>query len=186
MVVFEVLMVVYIAYFAGASRMHALIASLLKSYCPLCGKRTDEFVRTIANILKGCIVVTVASFVGPVEAQFAALFVFIGHLYPVQRSFKGGNGMATLLGTMIALHPVLGLIALFSWLFLYFVFRYASVAAVFSAMATTTGCYYLRLDISMHLMFVFTVLVFWRHRKSLARVNQGTEEMVVWDEKTAP
>lgn len=177
----SVIAVICFSYLAGASSIARPIQFLLRNYCPICGTRSDQFVRTAANIIKGFGVVYLGSLFGPTEAQFAALFVFLGHLYPVQRDFKGGNGMAILLGTMIGLNPLLGMIALFSWLFGYFVFRYASLAAILSALATPMGCFYLQLDISIHLLLVFTVIVFWRHRESLARINEGKEDMVVWD-----
>lgn len=178
---YNFLSVALIAYFLGATRLDRGIASLLNTYCCICGRRSDSFTRSIANIVKGCAVVSLARFAGPEAAQIATLFVFVGHLLPHRQGVNGGNGMALLLGTMIALHPVLGLIALFSWLFAYFVYRYAALAAVTSACASTLANVYVDLGISDALLLLITAIVVWRHRHSLARLSQGTEEMVAWD-----
>ncbi len=177
MEIYAVLIVICAAYVAGSTPIDQSIKYILQNAY---GERAHKFAKTIGNMFKGFAVVFIAAMIGPVEAQFAAFFVFLGHIYPI-RNFKGGNGMATLLGTMIALHPVLGLVALFSWLFTYFVFRYSSLAAVMSAIVTTTTCHYIGLDISLSLLFVLTAIVVWRHREGLARIKEGTEEMVIWD-----
>lgn len=62
-----------------------------------------------------------------------ALAVFLGHLYPVFLRFKGGKGVATAAGVLIALDPVLGLAVLGTWLFVAFISRYSSLAAVLAA-----------------------------------------------------
>ncbi len=178
---YSFLSVALIAYILGATPLDRGIASVLNTYCCICGRRSDAFTRSIANILKGCVVVSLAHIAGPEAAQIATFFVFAGHLLPHRQWAHGGNGMALLLGTMIALHPVLGLIALFSWLFAYFVYRFAALAAVTSACATTIANAYLGMGISSALLLLITVIVVWRHRHGLARLSKGTEDMVVWD-----
>lgn len=178
---FSFLTVAGVAYVLGATPIDRALAAVLRTYCCICGKRSHAFSRSMANILRGCAVVSFAHLLGPNAPQVATLFVFLGYLFPIGRWSENANGMAILLGTMIALHPHLGLIALFSWLFAYFVFRYAAIAAVTSACVTTASTHYLGLDISLNLMLLLTTIVIFRHRHSLARLSQGTEEMVVWE-----
>ena len=177
----SITVVICAAYFLGACPIDRAIASVLCTYCCVCGKRSDAFSRSVANILKGCAVVSLSRVAGPEAPQIAALFVFLGHIVPVQKGFKGGNGMAILLGAMIALHPLLGLVALLSWLFTYFVFRYAALAAIVSAGVTSWFCAYIGVNVSLNLMLLLTSIVLWRHRHSLVRLTEGTEEMVSWD-----
>lgn len=177
----SVFLVICASYLAGSAPIDRAIGLILRNYCPICGKRSDHFVRSVANILKGGLVVSLIGLVGHTEAQIATIFVFLGHLYPIQHRLQGGNGMAILLGAMIGLNPLLGLLALLSWLFAYFVFRFSSLAAVMSAVATTMCNYYIGLDVSMSLMLLLTTIVILRHRESLIRVAEGTEEMVIWD-----
>lgn len=86
--------VICAAYIMGACPFDRVIASFLQAYCPICGKRSSAFTQSIANILKGFTVVALSRFAGPEAPQYAALFVFLGHILPIQRGFKGGNGMA--------------------------------------------------------------------------------------------
>ena len=62
-----------------------------------------------------------------------ALAVFAGHLFPIFLKFKGGKGVATAAGVLLALDPILGLAVLGTWLFMAFAFRYSSLAAVTAA-----------------------------------------------------
>jgi glycerol-3-phosphate acyltransferase PlsY len=62
-----------------------------------------------------------------------ALAVFVGHLFPIFLKFKGGKGVATAAGVLLALDPILGLAVLGTWLFMAFAFRYSSLAAVTAA-----------------------------------------------------
>ncbi|MGI9391619.1 MAG: glycerol-3-phosphate 1-O-acyltransferase PlsY, partial [Boseongicola sp.] len=133
---------------------------------------------------KGAVAVLVARFIaGEDAAQVAALAAFIGHLYPVWLGFKGGKGVATLLGTLVALLPVLGLIALVSWLFGYFVFRYSSLSALLSAAVTPIVAYAQGHTSYLLLLIIMAALVWWRHRENISRLLNGTEPMVDWKNK---
>ena len=177
----SITVVICASYFLGACPIDRTIASVLRAYCCVCGKRSSAFSRSIANILKGCAVVSISRLAGPEAPQIAVLFLYFGHILPPQNGFKGGNGMSILLGAMIALHPLLGMFALISWLFTYYVFRYAALAAIVSAAVTPFFCIYLGLEISLNLLFLLTSIVLWRQRDSLERLMVGNEEMVVWD-----
>ena len=177
----SITVVICAAYFLGACPIDRAIASVLRAYCCVCGKRSDAFTRSVANILKGCAVVSISRLAGPEAPQIAVLFVFLGHIVPIHRGFKGGNGMAILLGAMIALHPLLGLVALFSWLLTYYVYPYAALAAIISASVTPFFCVYIGLNVSLNLLLLLTSIVLWRQRHSLVRLTEGTEEKVAWD-----
>ena len=70
---------------------------------------------------------------GATDVALVGLAAFLGHLYPVFFRFKGGKGVATAAGVLIALDPLLGLAVLGTWLFIAFAFRYSSLAAVLAA-----------------------------------------------------
>lgn len=61
---------------------------------------------------------------GDVAVAWAAIAVFLGHLYPVFFRFQGGKGVATAAGVLLAVHPVLGLATALTWLIVAFFFRY--------------------------------------------------------------
>lgn len=83
----------------------------------------------------------------------------------------------------MALLPILGLIALGSWLFGYFVFRFSSMSALLSAAVTPIVAYAQGYMDYMALLIVMSALVFLRHRSNIARLLDGTEPMVDWSKK---
>ena len=175
------LLVALAAFFAGAFPFDDIMASALKSAGGIFGPRSISFVMVCANILKGWFVVYAACLLHPDAAYVAALMVFLGHVFPPQEGFRGGNGMGTLLGVMTGLHPVLGLVALISWLFTYYVYRYACLAAVVATAMTPLISAILDFGVPLPLLITFVIIVFWRHRICAARLTDGTEKMVDWD-----
>ena len=150
--------------------------------------RTGSKSAALATVLldsgKGLVAVLIAkAYVGNDAAQVAALSAFLGHLYPVWLGFRGGKGVATLLGTLVALAPVVGLIALCSWLFTYFVYRISSLSALVSSVFTTGLAYFIGYSHLTLVMSVMTVLVFWKHRGNIQRLLKGTEPMTTWSRK---
>ena len=181
MVWYELPLIALAAYIAGSIPLGQVLTSILRWTSSSFGARSTAFIRVVGDISKGCAVVSVGHFAGFEGAEIAALFVVLGHVYPVHRQFRGGNGTATLLGALIALHPMVGLVALLSWLFAYYVYRYASLSAVVSAGMTPVISGLLDFNVGMPLLLSLAALVIWRNRKGLERVANGTEEMVMWD-----
>jgi glycerol-3-phosphate acyltransferase PlsY len=106
----------------------------------------------------------------------AALGVFIGHLFPVFFGFKGGKGVATLLGVLLALHPLLGLSSLATWLVAFGLSRISSLSALAAAAAAPLYAHLLLDDPNaIGLLVVLVALVFWRHRTNIRRLLSGEE-----------
>lgn len=101
------------------------------------GNKKAALVTLIGDALKGWVAVYAAQRMGLSDAVIGlvALAVFFGHLYPVFLKFKGGKGVATAAGVLLALDPLLGLAVAGTWLFVAFAFRYSSLAAVLAAAA---------------------------------------------------
>ena len=99
------------------------------------GNKKAALVTLIGDALKGWAAVFVAQKTGFSDNAIGlvALAVFFGHLFPVFLKFKGGKGVATAAGVLLALDPLLGLAVLCTWLFVAFAFRYSSLAAVLAA-----------------------------------------------------
>lgn len=128
---------------------------------------------------KGGIAVLLArALVGEDAAQLAALASFLGHLYPVWLKFRGGKGVATFLGTLLALAWPVGLSVCATWLVVAALSRMSSVAGL-AAAATSTG-WMLVFDRSemMFLGVALTLLVYWKHRANMARIKAGTEPRI--------
>ncbi len=99
------------------------------------GNKKAALFTLLGDALKGWAAVFIAqqAGLGSTAIGLVALAVFFGHLYPVFLKFKGGKGVATAAGVIIALDPLLGLAAAASWLLMAFAFRYSSLAAVTAA-----------------------------------------------------
>ena len=103
---------------------------------------------------------------------------FLGHLYPVWLKFKGGKGVATFLGTLLALAWPLGLATCGAWLLAAFVGRISSLSALVAAAASVPLAYALGDQAYMPLAAVLAVLIFWRHRANIRRILAGTEPRI--------
>jgi acyl phosphate:glycerol-3-phosphate acyltransferase len=105
-----------------------------------------------------------------------ALAVFVGHLYPVFFGFKGGKGVATAFGVLLAIAWWLGLAAALTWIVIAFFFRYASLASL--ATAVFAPFYYALLvgiDAEAGAILVMSVLIFYRHRRNIGNLLAGKE-----------
>ncbi len=101
------------------------------------GNKKAALFTLIGDAAKGAVAVIVAQKTGLSDLQvgLVALAVFAGHLFPVFLKFKGGKGVATAAGVLLALDPLLGLAVLATWLFVAFASRYSSLAAIAAAAA---------------------------------------------------
>lgn len=104
------------------------------------------------------------------------LAVFLGHLYPVYHQFKGGKGVATALGVMLAISPWLGLAALATWLIVFAISRYSSLSAIIAAILAPVYAYFLLpYQDYILLMIALAIMLIWRHRSNIKKLMSGTE-----------
>jgi glycerol-3-phosphate acyltransferase PlsY len=111
-------------------------------------------------------------------AQLAGLAAFIGHLFPIWLGFKGGKGVATFLGTMIALAWPVGLACCAMWLVGLLLSRISSVAALLSAGTSVIWLVVFDQGRMLLLTGILTILIYVRHGANLARLKAGTEPKV--------
>ena len=128
---------------------------------------------------KGAVAVLLARWAaGDVAAQLAGLAAFLGHLYPVWLRFRGGKGVATFLGVMLALYWPAGVALCATWLVAAAATRYSSFAALMAA-ATAQMWLLIFLQPQYFLMsLVLTLFIFWRHRANIARIKARTEPRI--------
>ena len=144
--------------------------------------RTGSKPAALATLLldagKGLVAVLLAkAWIGNDAAQIAALFAFLGHLFPVWLGFRGGKGVATFLGSVLGLAPIVGLIALGAWAFTFFVYRISSLSALVSAVLTTIVAYMTGFQDIAAVMVIMAVLLVWKHQDNIRRLIDGTEPM---------
>ncbi len=133
----------------------------------------------VLDAAKGAVAVIAARvLLGEAAALVAGLAAFLGHIYPVWLKFRGGKGVATFLGVMLALSWPVGLIACATWAGAARVWRISSLAALVTA---GTAPVWLALIGPPHagwLGLAMAALVFWRHRSNIARLRAGTEPRI--------
>lgn len=151
------------------------------------GNKKAALFTLLGDALKGWAAVFVAQQYGLSDNMvgLVALAVFLGHLYPVFLKFKGGKGVATAAGVLIALDPVLGLAVLGTWLFVAFASRYSSLAAVLAA--ALAPVYAALLHGAAHPSIVVGIIamaLIGKHWQNIQRLLAGQESKIGSKKKT--
>ena len=108
-----------------------------------------------------------------------ALVVFLGHLFPIFLRFKGGKGVATALGVLLALNVWIGLSALGTWLLVALVFRLSSLSALAAAVATPLYVFLLGSPLEwLAASLLITVLLVYRHKGNIRNLLDGKESKI--------
>lgn len=145
--------------------------------------RTGNKPAALATLLfdggKGAVAVLLArAWAGEDAAQLAALAAFLGHLFPVWLKFKGGKGVATFLGTLLALAFPVGLAACATWLVTALVSRISSLSALVASATAFIWAALLGHGSMVILIVTLATLVFWRHLPNIERLKAGTEPRI--------
>lgn len=149
------------------------------------GSKAAAALTLAGDALKGAVAVWLVRAVGPqfgvgeFGVALAALAAFVGHLYPVYFGFKGGKGVATFLGVLLALDFGAGLLACVAWLMVALVFRYSSLASLCAATAAPAALLWLTGAADSSLVIaVMSALLFVRHRQNIANLLAGRERRI--------
>jgi glycerol-3-phosphate acyltransferase PlsY len=146
------------------------------------GGKKAAAITLIGDMLKGLLPVLAASLlnVAPLTLALTGLAAFLGHLYPVFFGFRGGKGVATMLGVLFGFHGLVGAATAGTWLVIAKGFKISSLAAL---IATLLAPLYVWLIIgpSKELIVttaVMTAILFWRHRSNIQRLLSGEESVI--------
>jgi glycerol-3-phosphate acyltransferase PlsY len=143
------------------------------------GNKLAALLTLLLDAGKGAAAVLAArAIAGEGAAQVAALAAFAGHLYPVFAGFRGGKGVATFLGVLLALAWPVGLAACAAWLAAALAFRFSSLAALVAAALSPVLAVLLGQRELVGLCILLAALVLWRHHENIARLRQGTEPRI--------
>ncbi|HRO59690.1 MAG TPA: glycerol-3-phosphate 1-O-acyltransferase PlsY [Burkholderiaceae bacterium] len=149
------------------------------------GNKAAAVLTLLGDAAKGFVAVALARALaerygfGDGTIALVALAAFVGHLYPVFHGFKGGKGVATAAGILLALNPWLGLGTLLTWVLIAFFFRYSSLAALVAAVFAPL--WYLFLfgpDAILVAVAVMSAMLIWRHSANIANLLSGKERRI--------
>ncbi|WP_425593495.1 glycerol-3-phosphate 1-O-acyltransferase PlsY [Aliiroseovarius marinus] len=143
------------------------------------GNKLAAFLTLIGDAGKGGAAVLLArALFAEDAAQLAGFAAFLGHCFPVFLGFKGGKGVATWLGTMLALAFPLGLAACATWLVTALVFRISSLAALVAAALSPVIALVFGWNSLVLISVALAALIFYRHSANITRIIAGEEPRI--------
>ena len=143
------------------------------------GNKMAAALTLILDAGKGGIAVVIARvLVGEDAAQVAGLAAFVGHCFPVFLGFKGGKGVATFIGTLLALWWPAGIAACLTWLLVAAVSRISSLSALVAAVTSPVWIQLLGRPEAVLLCVLLAALIVIRHRDNIRRLQDGTEPKI--------
>jgi glycerol-3-phosphate acyltransferase PlsY len=136
----------------------------------------------VGDVVKGILPVLFAHAMNfPSDWLAAVAFAAVlGHAFPCFFGFKGGKGVATGLGVLLALHPVLGLLTLLTWLVVAFFSRYSSLAALVSVVLTPIYAYFFwsKNAEALWVLVLMAAFILFRHQANIRRLLTGKESRI--------
>ena len=152
------------------------------------GNKAAAALTLLGDAAKGWFALWLAQYLAPglswTAYALVALAAFLGHLYPIFLGFKGGKGVATALGILVAIHPWLAVATAATWLIIAVFSRYSSLAALVAAFFAPVYylfgsgvAWYAQAPVGIALAII-GVLLFYRHRANIARLLAGTESRI--------
>ena len=149
------------------------------------GNKAAALLTLAFDALKGYVPVMLALVYGPAwglgetTVAFVGLAAFIGHLWPVFFGFKGGKGVATAAGVLLALNPWLGAATLLTWVIIAAFFRYSSLASIVAALfAPFYQLLIWGVSPSLLAVVAMSLLLLWRHQANMRKLFAGTESRI--------
>jgi len=141
------------------------------------GKKSLAVATLVLDLLKGyfSLVITFIYFENLIS--YSALICFIGHIFPIWLKFKGGKGVATYLGVILALSYKFFLIFGITWLVLSFLFRFATLSSMISSLIVFVYSYFFINNFSL-ILFIFFVIIVYAHRENIVRLKNSEESKI--------
>jgi glycerol-3-phosphate acyltransferase PlsY len=145
--------------------------------------RTGNKKLAVATMLLDAFKGTVAALIcrhlfGDDAAILAGFAAFIGHIFPVWLGFKGGKGVATYIGILLALAPLMVLLFAVVWIALAYFTRYSSLSALVATLVIPVALWILGPDKIAAAMTLMTVIAWWKHKANIFRLMAGTESKI--------
>ena len=141
------------------------------------GNKNLAIVTLVFDLLKGYVSVYVTLLYYESLIFYSALICFIGHIFPIWLKFKGGKGVATYLGLILAFSYKFFLIFGISWLILSLLFRFASLSSILSSLIIFLYAFFVDNDYSL-ILFIFFIFIIFTHKENIVRLKNSNENKI--------
>ena len=145
------------------------------------GSKKAAALTLAGDLLKSLLPLMVAKYLGTNEINLCWMggAAILGHMYPIYYRFRGGKGVATTLGVLLAIHWPLAIIWSAVWLIMAKISRYSSLSALTATALLPLVAWAIDLPVHvMSLLVMISILVFWRHRTNISKLVQGQESRI--------
>lgn len=194
-----VIMTIFISYLIGSIPFAVIIAKLMHLKDPRTygsnnpgatnvlrsGKKSAALLTLIGDAFKGWIMVylTIKFSLPKLMVFLSALFVIIGHIYSVFLNFKGGKGVATTIGVLLALSNTIAIISIITWVVVFIITRLSSLSSILSSLIMPIVAYFIFIynKIPSNYTFFYTILIIcifiiYRHKNNIINLIHGKEK----------
>tara|TARA_B100000963_G_scaffold329115_1_gene318201 strand:- start:27 stop:608 length:582 start_codon:yes stop_codon:yes gene_type:complete len=132
----------------------------------------------ILDLFKGYFSIYITIFYFESLTSLSAFTCFIGHIFPIWLKFKGGKGVATYLGVILALSYKYFFIFSITWVSLSLLFRFASLSSIISALVVFLYAYFFEINDNILILFIFFVMILFTHKENILRLKNSTENKI--------
>ena len=142
------------------------------------GKKSLAAATLLLDLLKGYLSVIITFHYFQDLISYSALLCFVVHIFPIWLKFKGGKGVATYLGVILALSYKFFLIFGIVWLVLTFLFRFASLSSIVSTLIIFLYSYFFENNNFSLILFIFFIIILYTHRENIVRLKNSSENKI--------
>ena len=186
---------IILAYFIGSISFGILLSKIFKIQDPRrfgsknpgatnvmrSGKKFVALLTLLGDMLKGTLVVLIAKYYlnfNDDQVLLIAAVVFIGHLFPVYYQFKGGKGVATALGVLLAIDSNIAILVLLIWLIVFLVSRISSLSAITAALCLPIIAFFMHIDQNFLWLSLFlSMFLIYRHKENIKNLLEKKESI---------
>jgi len=142
------------------------------------GNKLLAIITLFLDIIKGYLSIYISLKYFNEFIYLAALISFIGHIFPIWLKFKGGKGVATYLGIILALSTELGVLFILVWLIVLFIFKYSSLSSIFSALSVLLFSIVQNNYILSTYLFVSFIIILYTHKENIIKLYNKNENKI--------
>ena len=127
------------------------------------------------DVLKAVVTLIIIKLAYPEYIYISALSIFLGHIFPIWLKFKGGKGVATLLGILFCINYSLAFIFIVTWFIIFMVSKYSSLSSLAASLAVPAYDFIFTSNGEYYFFIILFILVFYTHRENIKRLINNTE-----------